>query len=68
MGGGVRSEPAGVFAIRNSVLAGNYRSGAPVADDCSGNLGAHGHNRFGSTAGCNVTHTGGCGGSEVMST
>jgi hypothetical protein len=66
VGGGIRSAPGGIFAIRNSVLAGNTRSGAPVADDCSGNVAGYGHNRLGSFAGCNVTHTGACGGADNL--
>jgi hypothetical protein len=61
-GGGIRNEPPGILAIRNSVLAGNYRSGTPVPDDCSGSLGSYGFNRLSSFAGCAITQTGGCGG------
>ncbi len=65
-GGGVYNETASTLAIRNSVLAGNYRSGAPEPDDCFGNLAAYGHNRFGSFTGCTVTHTGACGGTDQL--
>ena len=65
-GGGVWNDPFGTLAIRNSVLAGNYRSGSPVADDCYGDLGAYGHNRFGSFTGCTIAHTGGCGGTDLL--
>lgn len=65
LGGGAFNEPGGIFAVRNSVLAGNFRSGAPVPSDCSGAVGGYGHNRFGSFSGCTVTHTGACGGSDL---
>jgi hypothetical protein len=66
LGAGALNDAAGDFAVRNSVLAGNIRSGAPVPSDCSGALDAYGHNRFGSVAGCTVTHTGACGGSDPL--
>ncbi len=66
LGGGAFNEPGGIFAVRNSVLAGNTRSGAPVPTDCSGAVGGYGHNRFGSFSGCTVTHTGACGGSDLL--
>lgn len=62
-GGGAYSGSAGVFAIRNSVFAGNTRAGAPVPDDCYGNVGSYGHNRFSTYDGCTITQTGACGGS-----
>jgi hypothetical protein len=64
-GGGVHNYPGGTFAIRNSVFAGNYRSGAPVPDDCYGTLGSYGHNRFTSVVGCTITQTGACGGTYL---
>jgi hypothetical protein len=66
LGGGVFNEPGSAFAVRNSVLAGNTRSGAPVPTDCAGSLDAYGHNRFGSFSGCTVTHTGACGGADLL--
>jgi CSLREA domain-containing protein len=65
-GGGLYNESSGTLAIRNSVLAGNYRSGAPVADDCFGTLASYGHNRFGSFDGCAISHGGNCGGQDLL--
>jgi hypothetical protein len=62
-GGGAYNGATGILAIRNSVFAGNSRSGAPVPDDCFGALGSYGHNRFSSFDGCAITQTGACGGS-----
>lgn len=65
-GGGFYNEVGGGFALRNSVVAGNTRSGAPIADDCVGAADGYGHNRFGSFAGCALNHTGSCGGSDLL--
>ncbi len=62
-GGGVYNEPpnlgtAGVSNIRNSVVAGNYVSGAPVYDECTGNLSSYGRNKFWEVSGCTITQVG----------
>jgi len=47
------------FSLLNSVVAGNYLSGAPVYDDCQGGLNSYGRNQFGTIpAQCTVTQVG----------
>jgi predicted outer membrane repeat protein len=45
-GGGVYASSNGLFTMRNSVIAGNYLSGFPIYDDCTGNIGIYGNNRL----------------------
>lgn len=50
--------PAGIFNLRNSLVAGNTRAfGAP--DDCFGAVNAYGRNLFQTTARCRITGVGG---------
>lgn len=65
VGGGFYNAAGNAFALRNSVVAGNFRSGAPIPDDCFGAVDTFGHNRFGSFSGCTLTHAGACGGSDL---
>jgi predicted outer membrane repeat protein len=51
-GGGVYNNSNGLFNLRNSVIAGNYLSGFPIYNDCTGNLGIYGNNRFSNTDDC----------------
>jgi hypothetical protein len=51
IGGGI-DVSAGIVVLRNTILAGNTASaGSP---DCFGSMTSHGHNLFGSTAGCTI--------------
>ena len=55
-GGGVfnlDASPA-IFNLRNSLVAGNIVSGAPVYDDCTGTLHSYGRNLFWNLPGCTV--------------
>ena len=47
IGGGVFNEPDKTFFIKNTVVAGNTRSGAPVYTDCAGFLSTYNINKFG---------------------
>jgi hypothetical protein len=53
-GAGVYNEPAAVFNMRNSVVAGSYLGGYPVYSDCDGVLGFYGNNRLGYADACSV--------------
>ena len=54
-GGGVDIEGGGgLFNIYNTVVAGNFVSNAPVADDCVGVVASHARNLFGVTDHCQV--------------
>jgi CSLREA domain-containing protein len=54
-GGGIYNQFGSTFNIRNSVLAGNYLSGAPTFfSDCTGTLGIYGNDRLGNTTGCTL--------------
>jgi hypothetical protein len=57
-GGGFYSDAASTFNIRNSVIAGNYRSQAPIYTDCFGALGSYGRNKLWTVDGCQATHFG----------
>jgi CSLREA domain-containing protein len=46
------------FNLRNTIVAANYLSGAPVYDDCDGSFGLYGRNVFGTTNGCTFGGTG----------
>jgi len=45
-GAGIYNDAGGVFNQRNSVVAGNYLSGQPDYEDCYGEIGIFGSNRF----------------------
>jgi hypothetical protein len=52
-GGGIfNSISATAFNLRNTLVAGNNRSAAAVADDCNGALGFFAQNRLGSSSAC----------------
>jgi len=51
-GGGIYNANFGVFNIRNTVVAGNNLSNAPIYDDCTGEIGIYGNNRYGEISGC----------------
>lgn len=55
-GGGVFNNDASgsVFNLRNTLVAGNIVSGAPVYDDCTGTLHSYGRNLFWNLPGCTV--------------
>jgi len=56
-GGGVFNDDASgsTFNLRNTLMAGNYVSGAPVYRDCSGTLNSYGRNLFWDVTGCTVS-------------
>ena len=57
-GGGVYNVGGATFNLRNSVVAGNYVSGAPVYDECTGDLSSYGRNKFWGVSGCTITQFG----------
>jgi hypothetical protein len=57
-GGGVYINAASVLNMRNSVIAGNTRSQAPVYTDCWGTVVSYGRNKLGTTDGCAATQFG----------
>ena len=59
VGGGIFNGLFGTaFNLRNTIVAANYLSGAPVYDDCDGGFGLYGSNVFGTTDGCTFGGTG----------
>lgn len=58
-GGGVYNASSHIFNLRNTVIAGNYLSGSPIYDDCTGVLSIYGNNRFWSVSGCTIDPSGG---------
>jgi predicted outer membrane repeat protein len=54
-GGGIKAAPGGVVYLRNSVVAGNYRTGFGYPDDCKGTIGSFGRNKFSTFDGCTIT-------------
>jgi hypothetical protein len=58
-GGGIHSEAAGTFNLRNSVVAGNYLNSIPhIPDDCNGAVGSYGVNKFWLIDGCTISQVG----------
>ena len=49
-GGGIHN--AGTLNIRNTIVAGNNLSNAPIYDDCTGEIGLYGNNRYLQISGC----------------
>jgi hypothetical protein len=54
-GGGVYNVSGDQVYLRNTVLAGNFHSGTPDLDDCTGALGAFGRNKVSTLSGCTIT-------------
>jgi hypothetical protein len=51
-GGGIHNANFGTFNIRNTIVAGNNLSNAPIYDDCNGEIGIYGNNRYWQISGC----------------
>jgi len=54
IGAGIYNEAGATLNLRNSVVAGNYLSGAQSYDDCTGVIGMYGNNKFSPTVACTV--------------
>ena len=68
-GGGVYNYLGAIFALRNTLVAGNNVANAPVYDDCTGTLNSYGRNLFWEVAGCTVnTASGSWGWLNALST
>jgi hypothetical protein len=53
-GGGVYNLAGATFNLHNTLVAGNYVSGQPVYDDCTGTLNSYGRNLFYLVVSCTV--------------
>src|SRR6185503_12500398 len=54
IGAGIYNEAGATLNLRNSVVAGNYLSGAQSYDDCTGVIGMYGNNKFSPAVACTV--------------